>query len=119
MSNEQLAREDAPPGEAAYINDLADRLKTKIIKDNPTGIMRRDAHPKMHGVVKAEFTVEADLPQELRVGIFGQPRTYQAWIRFSNQDGSINPDIDRDIRGMAIKLMGVEGEKILEGEEEE
>lgn len=119
MSNEQLAREEVPPGEAAYINDLAQRLKAKIIKDNPTGIMRRDAHPKMHGVVRAEFTVEPGLPQELRVGIFGEPRTYKAWIRFSNQDGTINPDIDRDIRGMAIKLMGVEGEKLLEGEQDE
>lgn len=119
MSNEQLAREDVPPGEAAYINDLAERLRAKIIKDNPTGIMRRDAHPKMHGVVKAEFIVEPGLPQELRVGIFGQPLAYQAWIRFSNQDGTINPDIDRDIRGMAIKLMGVEGEKLLDDEKHE
>jgi hypothetical protein len=119
MSNEQLAREEVPPGEAAYIDDLAERLKAKIIKDNPAGIMRRDAHPKMHGVVKAEFTVQPDLPQELRVGIFAQPRTYRAWIRFSNQDGTINPDIDRDIRGMAIKLMDVEGEKLLEGEKDE
>ena len=80
MSNEQLAREDVPPGEAAYINDLTERLRTKIIKDNPPRIMRRDAHPKMHGVVKAEFIVEPGLPQELRVGIFGQPLAYQAFF---------------------------------------
>lgn len=119
MSIKQLGQENPPPGEAEYINDLADRLKEKIIKDNVTGIMRRDAHPKMHGVVTAEFIIEPDLPQQLRVGIFKQPGTYQAWIRFSNQNGTINPDIDADIRGMAIKLMGVEGEKLLEHEKEE
>jgi catalase len=119
MSNNQLAQEYPPPGEAAYTQDLAERLKAKIIKDNPTGIMRRDAHPKMHGVVKAEFIIEPDLPEQLRVGVFKQPGTYEAWIRFSNQDGSINPDIDGDIRGMAIKLMGVEGDKLLEDEKEE
>ncbi|MBF8179611.1 MAG: catalase family protein [Burkholderiaceae bacterium] len=119
MSDNTLAQETIPAGEAQYTADLAARLKAKIIRDNPTGIMRRDAHPKMHGVVKAEFTVEADLPAELRVGIFAEARTYQAWIRYSNQDGTIQADKARDIRGMAIKLMGVPGDKLLESERHE
>lgn len=119
MLDNTLAQETIPAGEKQYIEDLSARLKAKIIRDNPTGIMRRDAHPKMHGVVKAEFTVENDLPAELRVGIFAEARTYQAWIRFSNQDGTIQPDKARDIRGMAIKLMGVPGEKLLDAERNE
>ena len=119
MSDNTLAQECIPVGEQQYTADLAARLKAKIIRDNPTGIMRRDAHPKMHGVVKAEFTVENDLPQELRVGIFAEPRSYQAWIRFSNQDGTIQADKARDIRGMAIKLMGVPGDKLLDSERHE
>jgi len=119
MTNPQLAEESIPPNETQFIEDLAARLKAKIIKDNATGIMRRDAHPKMHGVVKAEFIVESDLPEELRIGVFKEAKVYQAWIRFSNQDGSINPDKDGDIRGMAIKLMGVPGEKVLEPEKDE
>lgn len=119
MSNRKLAQETIPADEEKYIEDLAKRLKAKIIKDNPTGIMRRDAHPKMHGVVKAEFIIEPGLPPELRVGVFKEPKTYQAWVRFSNQDGSINADKGRDIRGMAIKLMGVPGEKVLEEEKDE
>jgi hypothetical protein len=119
MSHLQLATEYPPSGEAAYTQDLADRLKAKIIKDNPTGIMRRDAHPKMHGVVKAEFMVEPNLPPELRVGVFKEPATYKTWIRFSNQNGTIQADTNGDIRGMAIKLMGVPGKKILEQEEDE
>ena len=91
MTTTQSAQEDPPAGEEAFIRDLADRLKAKIIKENPTGIMRRDAHPKMHGVVKAEFIVEQDLPEALRVGIFKEPKTYLAWIRFSNQNGGIRP----------------------------
>ena len=119
MPNKQLATEYPPPGEAAFTQDLADRLKAKIIKDNPTGIMRRDAHPKMHGVVKAEFVIEPELAPELRVGLFAEPATYQAWIRFSNQNGTVQSDIKGDIRGMAIKLMGVPGQKILEQERDE
>ncbi len=119
MANTRLAREDPPADEAAFIQELADRLKAKIIQENPTGIMRRDAHPKMHGVVMAEFIVEQDLPEELRVGIFKEPKTYPAWIRFSNQNGGIRPDLERDIRGMAIKLMDVPGDKLLEEEKHE
>lgn len=116
MSNHQLAQETIPADEDKYIAGLAERLKAKIIKENVHDIMRRDAHPKMHGLVKAEFTVEPNLTPELKVGLFKEPKTYQAWIRFSNQSGDISPDKGRDIRGMAIKLMGVPGEKILEQE---
>ncbi len=119
MSILKLAQETIPQGEAQYTEDLSARLKAKIIQDNPTGIMRRDAHPKMHGVVKAEFIIEPNLAPELRVGVFKEPKIYRAWVRFSNQDGSIRPDTGGDIRGMAIKLMGVPGEKILDQEKNE
>jgi hypothetical protein len=120
MSNDRLAQESPPPNEAAFMQSIADRLKAKITRENPPpGIMRRDAHPKMHGVVRAEFIVEPNLPPELRVGIFSEPRTYHAWIRFSNQSNRISPDSKADIRGMAIKLMGVPGEKLLEAERDE
>jgi len=111
-------QETIPSGESNYIEDLLERLKTKIIADNAGGIMRRDAHAKMHGVVKAEFIIEPNLPEALQIGLFKEPKTYPAWIRFSNQSGSLSPDIERDIRGMAIKLMGVSGEKLLEQEKD-
>jgi catalase len=103
-----------PANEGKYIADLAQRLQAKITDQYRTGIMRRDAHPKMHGVVKAEFTVEPNLPDDLRVGIFREAKTYQAWIRYSNQNSNIQADIKGDIRGMAIKLMGVPGQKLQE-----
>lgn len=110
--------ERIPPGEAKHTADLGARLKAKIIRDNAGGIMRRDAHPKMHGLVEAEFAVEPGLPAELAVGLFREPKRYETWVRFSNQDGKIRPDIKRDIRGMAIKLMGVPGEKLLAAEKD-
>jgi len=119
MIQQRIATEDPPPGEAEYTHDLAERLQAKITKDYPTGLMRRDAHPKMHGVVKAEFVVEPDLPEELRIGVFRESRTFQAWIRFSNQNATMQADIKNDIRGMAIKLMGVPGHKLLEQEEDD
>jgi len=114
MARIDIGQEKKPEREQAYIDDLIPRLKEQMHKDNPQGMMRRDAHPKMHGVVKAEFIVEPNLPKDLRLGIFSEPKTYKAWIRFSNSAGAIKPDIKRDIRGMAIKLMGVPGDKILD-----
>ncbi len=75
----------------------------------------RGQHTKGHGTVWAEFTVAPDLPEDLRVGVFKQPgKTYPAWIRFSN--ALVMDDTKPGLHGMAIKLMGVEGEKVLAGE---
>ncbi len=115
----ELAKEYPPPSEDAYAQQLAEILRKKVQEDYPTGTTRRDAHAKHQGCVRAEFIVEPDLPPELRVGVFREPRTYQAWVRFSNQDGVPRLDAQKDIRGMAIKLMGVEGKKLLEDEQSE
>jgi len=112
----QHASEKIPQDEKQHIEDLRQRLSAKIQREYQKGVMRRDAHPKTHGVVRAYFIVEPDLPPELRVGLFGRSRRYKAWIRFSNQSATIQPDSKRDIRGMAIKLMGVPGKKLLESE---
>ena len=76
---------------------------------------KRAQHPKSHGTVWAEFTVAPNLPEDLRVGVFQQPgKTYPAWIRFSN--ASEMDDTKPGAHGMAIKLMEVAGEKVLDGE---
>lgn len=98
--------------EQSYTEDLLKRLKTQLINDHPDGLMPRDAHPKMHGLVRAEFTVHGDLAEAYRVGVFAQARTYPAWVRFSNANSTAQPDNKRDIRGMAIKLEGVQGDKL-------
>jgi hypothetical protein len=80
-------------------------------------VARRDAHPKAHGCLKAEFQVVDTLPEELSKGMFVPGKTYQAWIRFSNGSGDpTRADIKRDARGMAIKVLGVPGKKLLEDE---
>lgn len=81
-------------------------------KAAPGGILHRDAHAKPHGCVMAQMTVDDTIPAELRQGVFSDPgRVYDAWVRFSN--GTQADDTEADARGMAIKLMGVEGPKVL------
>jgi deferrochelatase/peroxidase EfeB len=73
----------------------------------------RDAHPKHHGLVKATFEVSSDLPEAVRYGLFARAGTYQAYIRFSNGRPAepFPPDAAPDVRGMAIKLLSVQGKK--------
>lgn len=106
------AEEHIPAAEVACIDRLVGRFRDESMRANPSGSMHRAAHAKMHGLVKAEFIVHPDLPPELRVGVFKAPQTFQAWVRFSNSDGRAKPDGDRDVRGMALKLMGVSGDKL-------
>jgi hypothetical protein len=65
------------------------------------------------GCVEAEFEVPADLPAALKVGLFAQPGTYPARVRFANATSS--SDRERDIRGMSIKVLGVPGENLTPG----
>ncbi|MGH9349473.1 MAG: AMP-binding protein [Vicinamibacterales bacterium] len=67
----------------------------------------RGSHPKTHGVVRGRFLV-ADLPPDLRVGLFGEPgRAYDCLLRFSSlgkPELEVFPDGDRDVRGLGLKL---------------
>ena len=47
------------------------------------GGFERGGNTKTHGIVRGEFIVHDGLPAELRHGIYAQPRTYRAWVRFS------------------------------------
>ena len=98
--------------ELQYTEDVLLRLKNQLITDHPSGTMTRDAHPKMHGLLEAEFTVHGDLPDIYKLGIFSQAKTFKTWVRFSNANSAAQPDLKRDIRGIAIKLTQVPGEKL-------
>lgn len=109
--------EKAPQGEAEQIAQII-TLTTQLLQMRyPEGMARRGVHPKDHGCVKATFTVDRDIPEKYRVGVFATPgRTYPAWIRFSNATPFLAPDLGKggpDSRGMAIKLIGVEGDTLL------
>jgi catalase len=75
---------------------------------------RRDVHSKTHGCLKATFTVPDNLDSALRFGLFANPGRYQTWIRFSSGKEYPQADSVHDARGMAIKVMGVKGRKLLE-----
>lgn len=99
--------------EHQYAEDLLKVIEEKISSDYFPGTAKRDEHTKSHGCVNATFTIEENIPEDLRQGLFEKSGSYQATIRFSNSSpDSQAPDIDKDGRGFAIKLYGVEGESI-------
>jgi L-lysine epsilon oxidase-like protein len=71
---------------------------------------------KPHGTAAGTLTVRPDLPDELRVGIFGGT-SYRAWVRFSSDTLPGAPDL-KTTCGIAIKLFGVPGRKLLPGDQD-
>ena len=104
-----------PQNEQVDIDGIA-QISLEILNTKQRPV-RRGQHAKHHGCVRAQFIVEPDLPLELRQGVFREPRTFLTWVRFSN--GSKDDDTQGDIHGMALKLLDVEGDKILDAERHE
>jgi len=117
------AFEGASFAEEKKIHDVLIKTSFELMErmraESTDGVMTRDAHAKSHGCLKARFEVDHSLlPAIHRVGLFAENRSYSAWVRFSNNDHlPIRRDNEFDLRGISVKVMGVEGEKILAGKE--
>ncbi|HEV2558532.1 MAG TPA: catalase family protein [Microvirga sp.] len=93
-----------------------------MIRDVQTTTFRHYGHAmrglqtKSHGLLEGELQVLGGLPPELAQGLFANARRYPVVMRLSTNRGDV---IDDDIsvpRGFALKVVGVEGER-LEGSE--
>lgn len=113
----QLAQEKLQPGEEEALDSVIDTLSQYVLRKYRPGEFERFGNTKTHGLVRAEVTIRDELPAELRQGIFREPRTYPAWVRFSGPGPDSPPDIeDVGFMSMSIKLMGVPGPKLLDDE---
>ena len=115
----KLAEERTQPNEEANLQDIINSFNAQMRRLWNPGYFERGGNTKTHGVLRAEFVVRDDLPQHMRRGIFAQPGArYRAYVRYSGPGPIWCPDID-DIgfMSMAIKLMGVPGEKLLDDEQ--
>ena len=72
----------------------------------------RASHAKSSACVLGELTVASGLPVELAQGLFAQPGAYQVAVRLAQGPGEKLGDRVSTHRGMAIKIFGVEGEKL-------
>lgn len=113
----KLAEEKPLPDEEACVDSIIDSFGKQMRLLWKPGGFERGGNTKTHGIVRGEFIVHDDLPVEMRHGIYAQPCTYRAWVRFSGPGPYITPDID-DVGFMSIgiKLMGVPGAKLMDEE---
>ena len=112
-----LAEEKIMPGEkealASIISDMGAYMRAMYTP----GTFLRVGNTKTHGVVRGEVIVRDDIPAHMRHGIFAQARTYKSWVRFSGPGPDSPADIDDvGFGSIAIKMMGVPGEKLLADE---
>ena len=113
-------REVMLDGEPAIFEEFAAEIAAFQRQDARTaadGKPLRGFHAKIHTGVMAEFEVLPDLPAHARCGIFAEPRVFPAVVRFSNGESTVHPDTNKEPRGIAIKLIGVPGRKLLRGRE--
>jgi Dyp-type peroxidase family len=113
--------ESVPPGETVAVARIVQVVREEFERQYATvRSALRAQHAKAHGCVRAEFVVGSDVPRDLRYGLFARPGTYAAWIRFSSSAPRPVADTRRNnTHGIAIKVMGVAGEKILASERDE
>jgi hypothetical protein len=113
----KIAEEKPMPDEEAYLDSIIASFDQQMRGLWKPGQFERGGNTKTHGIVRGEFRVHDNLAPELRHGIYAQPRTFRAWVRFSGPGPYITPDID-DVGFMSIsvKLMGVPGPKLMDDE---
>jgi hypothetical protein len=112
-----IAKERPLAGEETFTREIVETMGAFLRKTYPHGGAERAGNTKTYGVVRADFTVLPNLPEALRHGVFAEPQTYHAWVRFGGPGPLTPPDMkDNGILSIGIKLLGVPGPKLLDDE---
>lgn len=105
--------EQPQPDEAETVAGLKEQFQ-KILDTTSEDYQHavRSVHAKGHGLARGTFTVADNLPPELAQGLFATPGRHEAILRFSTNAGDILDDSIRLPRGVALKVLGVEGARL-------
>lgn len=72
----------------------------------------RDTHAKGHGFLKGTLTVAEGLSEPLAQSLFAAPGSYPVVLRLATEPGDFMDDREPAARGLAMKLIGVDGDKM-------
>ena len=105
--------ETPEPDEAETIQGIIDGMtqQSETVEQREHHAVRA-SHAKSSAAVIGELTIADGLPPELAQGLFARAGTYPVAIRFAQGPGETLGDRVSTHRGMAIKVFGVEGEKL-------
>ena len=111
MNTQNKSQIDASEDDKATIDllvaEMAQRIAAITLAEKENNIIPRFNQPKTVACVQAEFRVHEDIPSELKQGIFSQPASYPALLRFANATN--RDDSKKDIRGLSIRVSDVKG----------
>jgi len=105
--------EDIQPDEAGTIqglNETFDTILETTAKDYGHAV--RSVHAKAHAILEGSMTVADNLPPELAQGLFARPGQHKVFLRVSTNAGDILEDAISLPRGLALKVLDVEGERL-------
>jgi hypothetical protein len=105
--------------EMRLIQSFGERIQAiqKQVAQHKGTMLGRGFHQKSHGCLRGELRLSEQRDPRTRFGVFASE--YSSWpviVRYSNGVGWTQPDNELDARGMAVKLLGVPGEKYLDDE---
>lgn len=112
-----IAEERILPGEEEATRAIVAAQSRFTRQTYAVSTAERVGNTKTYGVVRGTFEVLPDLPEALRRGVFAEPRTFPVWVRFGGPGPHSPPDMrDNGLLSIGVKLMGVEGPKLLDDE---
>jgi len=105
--------EDVEPDEGETVEQLNEQFDI-ILKTTREdyGHAVRSVHAKAHAIVEGTLTVHPNLPPELAQGMFASAGEYPVFMRFSTNPGDILSDAISLPRGLAIKVLDVDGARL-------
>ncbi|GBE95060.1 catalase [Nostoc cycadae] len=121
----------------ALMSELVRKNMDNLYGGEKQKIAKRDTHSKTHAAVQGTLEIfdfdEAAIKQELRQrtslteaqiqgislkqGLFAKAKQYPVWLRFASGAFSVKNDYEGDTRSMAVKILGVEGERLPQSHE--
>ncbi len=85
-------------------------LSRTVLSD--TGHVRRSVHAKSHGLLTGMMQVHDGLAREYAQGLFVRSAIYPIVLRLSTTPGDMLDDKISTPRGLGLKIIGVEGERL-------
>jgi len=114
VAGPSLVNEGPKPDTAKRIGDLFQRLMDS--RHKPGDFNKRAVFAKPHTCAKASVSVSDDLPENLKVGVFAESGSKEAWVRISSDtepegnEPRRTSDFNKLTIGFAVKILGVNGD---------
>src|SRR4051812_24059052 len=110
--------ETIAPDEVERFRGYAEEIAAIQSARTEGGKVERALHVKQHVGAVGELLVKA--PETARSGVFAMSgKSWPVYVRFSNGAARHQSDKAPDVRGFALKLVGVPGQKLIKGLEAE